>query len=97
MQQLAYLARQLAVANVELAEHVAGRQRHLVEVCGVDDVNGGLARAIHSYTRTSRVPRGQNDAAVVGVGLDGVDDAGKLIDTLAGVVSVEVDILGTVR
>mmetsp|Transcript_59988 Transcript_59988/g.173730 ORF Transcript_59988/g.173730 Transcript_59988/m.173730 type:complete len:452 (+) Transcript_59988:330-1685(+) len=71
---LVHQARQFPVGDVELAEHVARRQRHLPKV--------------------RRVPRGQQNSPVRRVFLDLADALRELIDALAGVVRVHVDILG---
>ena len=52
-------------------------------------------RAAALVWRTCGVPSRHDDAAVGRVGLDGVDGACQLVHALPGVVSVEVDVLGT--
>ena len=45
-------------------------------------------------TRTSRVPGGEDDAAVHGIILDGVNDLLQLVNALSSVVGVHVDVFG---
>ncbi len=44
--------------------------------------------------QVGRVPGAEDEAAVVRVGAEGVDDAGQLVDALAGVVGLGVDVGG---
>mmetsp|Transcript_9042 Transcript_9042/g.25843 ORF Transcript_9042/g.25843 Transcript_9042/m.25843 type:complete len:295 (-) Transcript_9042:749-1633(-) len=71
---LVHLTGEFAVGNVELAEHVARRQSHQVQI--------------------RRVPCGDDDAAIVGAGFNGVDSLHQLVHALAVVVRVHVFIPG---
>ena len=70
--------------DVELAEHVAGRQRHLPEVCSV--------RASRASGRTGWIPRREDDPSVRRRLANLPHHLRQLIDALAGVVGVAVDV-----
>ena len=53
-----------------------------------------MARRQDHLRQVGRVPGAEDEAAVVGVGAEGVDDAGQLVDALAGVVGLGVDVGG---